>query len=57
MSADEYTAQLMSDMLDASGDRVASLERFAGRLDAADAAAMRDALRQPDTWPATPPGN
>jgi predicted transcriptional regulator len=43
-SSDEYTARLMEQALDASADRETALLRFAERLDATEAAALRAAL-------------
>ncbi|MET8830723.1 BlaI/MecI/CopY family transcriptional regulator [Streptomyces sp. NPDC004610] len=43
-TADDYSAQLMTQALDSSADRTGALLRFAGRLDAAEAAALRRAL-------------
>ncbi|MGP3684238.1 BlaI/MecI/CopY family transcriptional regulator [Streptomyces sp. IBSNAI002] len=43
-SAEEYTADLMGQALNASDDRVGTLARFAGRLTAAEADALRQAL-------------
>lgn len=53
ITAEEYSADLMSQVLDAAGDRSAALLRFAGQLDAAEAAALREALtdRAPDPRP------
>ncbi|MGI5466276.1 BlaI/MecI/CopY family transcriptional regulator [Streptomyces sp. CA-132043] len=48
-SADDYTAELMEQALESSTDRANALLHFAGRLDAAEAAALRRAL---DTMPA-----
>lgn len=45
ITADDYSAQLMSQVLDAAPDRPAALLRFAGQLDAHEAAALREALR------------
>lgn len=46
-SAEEYTAELMEQALESSADRTNALVRFAGRLDASEAAALREALNQP----------
>ncbi|MFE4665547.1 BlaI/MecI/CopY family transcriptional regulator [Streptomyces sp. NPDC056716] len=43
-TADDYSAQLMAQALDSSADRTGALLRFAGRLDASEAAALRQAL-------------
>ncbi|MFP8963237.1 BlaI/MecI/CopY family transcriptional regulator [Streptomyces nanhaiensis] len=43
-SADDYTAELMEQVLESSTDRASALLRFAGRLDASEAAALRAAL-------------
>ncbi|MEU0171357.1 BlaI/MecI/CopY family transcriptional regulator [Streptomyces iakyrus] len=43
-SADDYTAELMGQALDASTDRANALVRFAGLLDPREAATLRDAL-------------
>jgi len=43
-SADDYTAELMGQALDASADRAGALVRFAGQLGAEEAAALRAAL-------------
>ncbi|MFI8993361.1 BlaI/MecI/CopY family transcriptional regulator [Streptomyces sp. NPDC053542] len=51
-SADDYTAELMEQALESSTDRATALLHFAGRLDAAEAAALRRAL---DTTPDTVP--
>ncbi len=45
ITAEDYSAQLMSQVLDAAYDRPAALLRFAGRLDADEATALREALR------------
>ncbi|MFD5748140.1 BlaI/MecI/CopY family transcriptional regulator [Streptomyces sp. NPDC127033] len=50
-SADEYTAELMGQVLDSSTDRAGALLRFAGRLDPQEAAALREALADPPTPP------
>jgi predicted transcriptional regulator len=42
----EYTAQLMGEALAASTDRVATLRRFAERIDPAEAEQLRAALEQ-----------
>ena len=44
ISAADYSAQLMSEVLDAAQDRPAALLRFAGHLDPLEAAALRGAL-------------
>ncbi|MFI1731014.1 BlaI/MecI/CopY family transcriptional regulator [Streptomyces acidicola] len=49
-SAEDYAAGLMEQALDSSADRAGALLRFAGRLGAAEAAALREAL---DALPAT----
>lgn len=46
LTADEYSADLMSQVLDAAADRPAALLRFAGQLDAAEATALRRALAE-----------
>ena len=46
MSREEYTAQLMGEALAASTDRVATLRRFAERIDPAEAGQLRAALEQ-----------
>jgi predicted transcriptional regulator len=46
MSREEYTAQLMGEALAASTDRVATLRRFAERIDPAEAEQLRAALEQ-----------
>ncbi|WP_052867257.1 BlaI/MecI/CopY family transcriptional regulator [Streptomyces niger] len=51
-SADDYTAELMEQALESSTDRATALLHFAGRLDAAEAAALRRAL---DTTPTAVP--
>ncbi|MGP3684255.1 BlaI/MecI/CopY family transcriptional regulator [Streptomyces sp. IBSNAI002] len=43
-SAGDYTAELLGHVLDTSADRTTALLRFAGRLQPADAAALRSAL-------------
>jgi predicted transcriptional regulator len=43
-TADDYSAELMEQALDTSADRAGALLRFAGRLDADEAAALRRAL-------------
>ncbi|MFG3133537.1 BlaI/MecI/CopY family transcriptional regulator [Streptomyces tendae] len=43
-TADDYTAELMGQALNDSDDRAGALARFAGRLGAAEAAALREAL-------------
>ncbi len=43
-SADDYTAELMEQALQSSSDRATALLHFAGRLEAAEAAALRKAL-------------
>ncbi|MBZ4018779.1 BlaI/MecI/CopY family transcriptional regulator [Streptomyces purpurogeneiscleroticus] len=43
-TADDYSAGLMEQALDSSADRTSALLRFAGRLDASEAAALRRAL-------------
>ncbi|MFC4467334.1 BlaI/MecI/CopY family transcriptional regulator [Streptomyces xiangluensis] len=43
-SAEDYSAELMRQALDSSSDRTGALLRFAGRLGAAEAAALREAL-------------
>ncbi|MEW1550048.1 BlaI/MecI/CopY family transcriptional regulator [Streptomyces tsukubensis] len=45
-SAEDYTAELMEQALDTSADRTGALLRFVDRLDAAEAAALRDALKR-----------
>src|SRR5438034_9814709 len=45
-SREEYTAQLMGEALAASTDRVATLRRFAERIDPAEAEQLRAALEQ-----------
>jgi len=45
-SADDYTAELMEQALESSVDRGNALLRFAGRLDADEVAALREALGQ-----------
>lgn len=45
-SADDYTAELMTRALEASSDPANALVRFAGRLGAQEAAALREALDQ-----------
>ena len=47
-SADEYTAGLMEEALEASVDRPAALVRFAGHLSADEAASLRAALDRLD---------
>lgn len=47
-SRSEYTARLMSDVLDASDDRSAALLSFAGQLDPRDAVSLRRALADLD---------
>ncbi|MEU9339104.1 BlaI/MecI/CopY family transcriptional regulator [Streptomyces sp. NPDC048290] len=46
-SAEDYSAELMEQALDTSADRTGALLRFAGRLDAGEAAALRRALETP----------
>ncbi len=46
-SADEYTAGLMEQALDASSDRPAALVMFAGHLSAEESAALLEALAAP----------
>jgi predicted transcriptional regulator len=49
-TAEDYSAELMEQALDSSADRAGALLRFAGRLDATEAAALRRALADmPDT--------
>ncbi|GAA4306247.1 BlaI/MecI/CopY family transcriptional regulator [Streptomyces venetus] len=52
-NADDYSAELMEQALESSTDRESALLRFAGRLDASEAAALRQALADmpadPDT--------
>ncbi|WP_280909261.1 BlaI/MecI/CopY family transcriptional regulator [Streptomyces sp. SAI-090] len=56
-SADDYTADLMGQALDASRDRGSALARFAGRLDAGDVATLREALeRLPEESPSAHEG-
>ncbi|CAM5625578.1 BlaI/MecI/CopY family transcriptional regulator [Streptomyces coeruleorubidus] len=43
-TADDYSAELMEQALESSADRESALLRFAGRLDASEAAALRRAL-------------
>ncbi|MFJ4687024.1 BlaI/MecI/CopY family transcriptional regulator [Streptomyces sp. NPDC091377] len=43
-TADDYSAQLMTQALDSSADRTGALLRFAGQLDASEATALRQAL-------------
>lgn len=43
-TADDYSAELMEQALGTSADRASALLRFAGRLDPAEAAALRRAL-------------
>ncbi|WP_335755242.1 BlaI/MecI/CopY family transcriptional regulator [Streptomyces niveus] len=52
-SSDDYSAELMGQVLDAAADRAGALLRFAGRLDPREAAALREALAAPpaDTPP------
>ncbi|GAA0476982.1 BlaI/MecI/CopY family transcriptional regulator [Streptomyces olivaceiscleroticus] len=52
-SADDYTAELMERALHSSADRANALIRFAGRLAAAEAAALREALNTTPADPAT----
>lgn len=53
-SAEDYTAELMQQALDTSGDRKTALVRFVDRLDADEAAALRAALGRSSTT-ADPP--
>lgn len=53
-SAEDYTAELMSRALEASSDPANALVRFAGRLGAQEAAALREALNQPSPDSASP---
>jgi predicted transcriptional regulator len=46
VSREEYTADLMGEALAASTDRVATLRRFAERIDPAEAQELREALEQ-----------
>ncbi|GAA1708042.1 BlaI/MecI/CopY family transcriptional regulator [Streptomyces yatensis] len=41
---DDYTAELMEHALESSANRAEALLRFAGRLDASEAATLREAL-------------
>ncbi|MFG2557263.1 BlaI/MecI/CopY family transcriptional regulator [Streptomyces sp. NPDC048581] len=50
-TADDYTAALMGQALDASNDRTGALLRFAGQLTADEAAALRAALNEPQAGP------
>ncbi|GGZ07912.1 penicillinase repressor [Streptomyces poonensis] len=50
-SAEDYTAALMEQALESSSDRATALLHFAGRLGAAEAAALRKAL---EALPADP---
>lgn len=50
-TADDYTAALMGQALDASNDRTGALMRFAGQLTADEAAALRAALNEPQAGP------
>lgn len=52
-SREEYTAELLHAVLDASGDRSAALVRFAGSVSAEEAAALRRALGDPATGPSS----
>ncbi|MFJ8228409.1 BlaI/MecI/CopY family transcriptional regulator [Streptomyces sp. NPDC094448] len=45
-SAEDYTVELMEQALDTSVDRTGALLRFVDRLDAAEAAVLRDALKR-----------
>lgn len=47
VTADDYSAQLMTQVLDAADDRSGALLRFADQLDPGEAAALRAALAQP----------
>jgi predicted transcriptional regulator len=47
LTADEYSAQLMTKVLDAADDRSGALLRFADQLDPGEAAALRAALARP----------
>ncbi|EGX55176.1 regulator [Streptomyces zinciresistens K42] len=51
-SADDYSAELMEQALESSVDRAGALLRFAGRLDAAEAEALRRALAETPADPA-----
>ncbi|MFC6064152.1 BlaI/MecI/CopY family transcriptional regulator [Streptomyces ochraceiscleroticus] len=51
-TADDYSAGLMQQALDSSADRTSALLRFAGRLDASEAAALRQALEDMPADPA-----
>lgn len=44
ITSEDYSAQLMTQVLEAAHDRPAALLRFAGQLDAAETAALREAL-------------
>lgn len=46
LSPEDYTAQLMGQVLDDSTDRAAALMRFAGQLKSEEAVALRAALRR-----------
>ena len=47
VTPDDYSAQLMTQVLDAADDRSGALLRFADQLDPGEAAALRAALAQP----------
>ncbi|MEU0715725.1 BlaI/MecI/CopY family transcriptional regulator [Streptomyces lavendulocolor] len=53
-SAEDYTAELMQQALDASEDRTTALARFVDGLDADEAAALRDALARSSAIAARP---
>ncbi len=46
VTADDYSAQLMTQVLDAADDRSGALLRFADQLDPGEAAALRAALTE-----------
>lgn len=47
-TAEDYTATLLEQALGTTADRAGALIRFAGRLDPAEAAALREALNRGD---------
>ncbi|EGX56101.1 putative BlaI family transcriptional regulator [Streptomyces zinciresistens K42] len=56
-TADDYTAELMGQALQASSDRPGALMRFAGQLNDDEAAALRAVLNQPPAGPGPAGGN